>query len=715
MPDIWDQFPDAKVTEKRAADMWDQFSDAKPTAKPTKTIYDLYPRELENQMGIAATAGASDAQLGDVVQKTLGDKVISRTATPDGYEILKVRAPDGSEQDVYLNKPGLDTQDVVRGVRGALPYMLTGGAAGLAGRGAGVLANSLLQGGAAALTSAVGDLAQEPMGSQQGIEGGKALITGALGAAGPVLGKAVGSAYQRFIAEPRYFDRSSGALTDLGKQVAQDMGLDPATMAREAQQTFAKSYAADPAAAQGLIDSGKLDFNVPVTKGQLTKDPQQLMIEKSLRSGVHGETAKNTITALDQEQAAKLAEAARQTLPQKFVSNLDGYHGNAQFRPTKLGNEPLAPDQFGSVIQDTFQGAKSAAQAAEDKAWDGIGVLRATPQALENLPNAIRSSLEFKPDNTLHPATWRMLEQLDAFTKGNKSGPTLDILGPNNAGDLDTFRRQLGALVKAAPNPADRTLAGNVYRSFNNWIGDSAQQQLLLGNADDAARLVAARDVSKQMHEIFAPTIKGRQTSGARVVEKILNQDTPEKIIDTLFASPKAGVKDGTVEALLLMKRAAGQYADQAASTDLWTSLKVAYWSKLIQGKDGQVLSPTNMLNNINSALHNQPTVVQTLFSKSDLKMINRFANTLKDVAYKDPNPSGTATGIAVLSKQLFGKLLNAFGPIGQAAVEYSGIPRAWGTALAKRAVAQTPQAIPAQGVNLGPLTAGAGSAVGRR
>jgi len=34
MADIWDQFPDAKVTGKRASDMWDQFSDAKPKQAP---------------------------------------------------------------------------------------------------------------------------------------------------------------------------------------------------------------------------------------------------------------------------------------------------------------------------------------------------------------------------------------------------------------------------------------------------------------------------------------------------------------------------------------------------------------------------------------------------------------------------------------------------------------------------------------------------------
>lgn len=718
MADPWDQFSDAKVIGRRAADMWDQFSDAKPVAAPKGTVYDLYPQDLENPMGMAATAGASDAQMGDIVQKTLGDRFIGREKTPDGYEVFTVRGPDGQEQRTYLNQPGFDSQDLVRSVRGALPYMVTGGAAGVAGRGLGLLANSAMQGGVAAATSVAGDAGQSLMGSEQGVEGGKALAAGAFGAAGPVVGKALGAAYQRFVAEPRFFDRATNTLTAEGRAAAQQMGLDPQTMMAEAQRTFAKSYAADPQAAAQLVDSGRLNFNVPVTKGQMSKDPQQLMVEKSLRHGIQGETAKNVITSLDNEQQTRIAEAVRQTLPQKFVSDPAGSVMPQNWQTaakSTFQNEPIAPEFWGANLQDTMRGVKGKADALESAAWDGVGVLRATPQALNNLPTAVKAALPFEPDSVLHPSTWRMLEKLDGFVKGKPQSAGLDILGPNNTGDLDTFRRQLLSASQSATNTADRTLAGQLYRGFNDWILDSAQQQLLLGNADDAARLVSARDVTKTSREIFTPAVKGRATPGARVIEQVMQQDTPEKIIDVLFSSPKAGTKDGTVEAILQMKRAVMSYGDKPAAADLWTSLKVAYWSKIVQGKDGKVLSPTVMLNNLNAAFNNQPTVVQTLFSASDQQMIMRLRNTLEQVAYKDPNPSGTATGVAVLTKQLLSKFMSAFGPVGQAAIEFSGVPRAWGTAVARRAVAQTAPAVPAQGVNLGPATAGAGSAIARQ
>jgi len=209
------QGPDGKVYEVEASDANTAASAFQQTAQPKQpgpswwqrnitgmqdpaqgqlpSVYSQYPGELEGPTGRAALFGASDAQMGDIVQKSLGDKFVRREKDANGYDVFITRGADGQEQKAYLNKPGLDLEDVARGVRGALPYMLTGGAAGLAGRGAGVLANMALQGGGAAATSVAGDVAQMPMGSEQGVELEKAGWAGGLSAAGPAAGRAVGN------------------------------------------------------------------------------------------------------------------------------------------------------------------------------------------------------------------------------------------------------------------------------------------------------------------------------------------------------------------------------------------------------------------------------------------------------------------------------------------------------------------------------------------
>lgn len=167
-----------------------------PRFKDLQTVYAQEPLFGATQQAAdrAATLGASDEQLADIYKKQLGDRFLNMEKDANGYYVVTFKGDDGKPRQGYVNQPGLDMADVTRGVRGALPYMLTGGAAGLAGRGLGLVANSALQGGTAAATSMAGDLAQIPMGSEQGIEGGKAVVGGVLGAAGPPVARGIANA-----------------------------------------------------------------------------------------------------------------------------------------------------------------------------------------------------------------------------------------------------------------------------------------------------------------------------------------------------------------------------------------------------------------------------------------------------------------------------------------------------------------------------------------
>ncbi len=121
----------------------------------------------------------------------------------------------------------------------------------------------------------------------------------------------------------------------------------------------------------------------------------------------------------------------------------------------------------------------------------------------------------------------------------------------------------------------------------------------------------------------------------------------------------------------------------------------MAYLSKLTHGPNGEILSAQVMGQNIRKALNRQTSLYNTIFDPGDRAVIMRFIAQLNRITWKDPNPSGTATGVAGLTKQLFGKFFDAFGPLGRAAFERSGLQQAWGTAIARQAVQQVPAAFP--------------------
>lgn len=750
MADAWDQFPDAKTTGPRIADMWSQFPDHNPAAgnpnaepdaatwwgrrvqdykgkqdpryKGLGTVYEQFPDQLRQTTQSAAILGASDPQMGDVIQKQLGNNFVRREKDANDYEMFVTRGKDGQEQRGYLNKPGLDLQDVARAGYGSMPYVVAGGAAALTGGAGGVGVNALLQGAAGLGTSVTGDKVLESMGSKQGIEGGKALAATGFGVAGPVFGKLTGAMWQRFVTEPRFFNRASGVLTAEGKAAAQSMGLDPATMMADAQRTFGKTYAADPQAAADLVQSGRLDFNVPQTLGQRTKDSEQLMIEKAARSNTYGETARDRVIGLDQDQRTAVETAARTTIPRRLIADPSG----APLPPAwqqESGAVNLDPTAHGTWMQDALQTARGAAKKTEGDLWDQTSAIYPSSKANPIIRDKIRDSLGdfahvFDEVNT--PIAHRMGQRVIDFLSGDAPQRGLSSefgLQPNAS--VDTMRRSLGLMVKDAVTPTDKAAASAVYRGYNDGIKEAAKQSALSGSVEDLQKFNNAIDWSREMNGMFAPSVRGRLTPGGRIIEKVLNGDTPESIVNALFHGPKAGIGNGALEAIAHMKRAVMTYGDTTVATDFWSSLKAAQWSKIVQGKDGQMLGYQQQLTNARTAMVNQRSLMEALYEPSDLALMGRYIKTLEGITYKDPNPSGTATGVAVLSKQLFGKLFNAFGPVGRTVLEYSGIPKAYkaanGAAVARKAVSQIPVRGGVNGPNLGPLGGAAGSAYERQ
>src|SRR5690606_22617925 len=130
----------------------------------------------------------------------------------------------GQEQRGYVNKPGIDTQDLWRTFYGAVPYIAGGGAIAAATKGAPLALQAVTQAAGAGATSVAGDLAQEPLGSEQGIEADKALFMAAAGGAGPVLGAGGSALWRKLITEPRLFNKTTGKLTEKGAEAARQAG-----------------------------------------------------------------------------------------------------------------------------------------------------------------------------------------------------------------------------------------------------------------------------------------------------------------------------------------------------------------------------------------------------------------------------------------------------------------------------------------------------------
>lgn len=154
--------------------------------------------DAASAMERAKFLGADDAAMADIIKKNLGANFVRLEHDANGYPMVVHRGEDGGEQRSYVNKPGMDWSDIDRGIQGAFPYVLTGGAAGAAAKGAGLLWNMGAQGVVGAATNLASQVGQKAIGSDQQIDPAQIGIMGAISAAVPVVGKLADAGIQRY-------------------------------------------------------------------------------------------------------------------------------------------------------------------------------------------------------------------------------------------------------------------------------------------------------------------------------------------------------------------------------------------------------------------------------------------------------------------------------------------------------------------------------------
>jgi len=671
-----------------------------PREAGTGTVFDQFRAELGNPTANAAIFGADDAGMGDIIQKSLGERFIRREKDANGYEVMVTRGQDGQEQRGYVNKPGLDLQDVSRAVYGSLPYIGTGGAAGAALKTSGVGVNALAQAGAAAVTSVGGDIGSGIQGSEQGVDPVKAGTMAAFGAAGPVAGVAAGALWRKFVTIPGLIDKSTGQLTARGIEAAKRAGIDPADITPDFAKSFANTLAKTGDEVQAATQAGVDRFGIPATRGQVTKDPYLLTQEEGMRRRLFGESAQDTMRAFDasQQDAIRFAAFGGDGAGRNTFAPKQGI--GEQINPARMPGSNVydrMPGTLGESIQQGLQSARKGAKSLEREAWKGADDLAVTPEALATLPgtlNAKLGGLVMSDANT--PAAAQMAKHVEGILTGEAPQTVAGWVKASPTKNVDQMRRNLLAMSKSAQSSTDKAAAKAIYDGFNDWISDAAKANLLKGDPAAAMKLVNARGFTKEVREIFSPTNEaGRATPASRRLAKVLDEgmtDSGESVIQALFgAQGSRSVNEGTVSSMQSIKSALEKYAPPEHATQAWNDIRLAYWTRLVTNKGGDIVGPTAMLSNLKTAFNSQKTVMNVLFTGAEQRQMREFVRALEVVSYKPPNASGSGYSAAQFAKEGLLRFLDAFGlgKIGSAALQYTGFGNALNYAAAKQATRQ--------------------------
>lgn len=584
------------------------------------------------QRGKMSAAGFEDKPYRQLVMKTLGDRIREVKTDEQGNEIVRYLGDDGKEYETYINQPGLDWQDVDRFISGSMPYV---GAALLTSRIPGLNRSLLTRAPAQGLAASSVSIGQD-IGADQPIDLPKAGIAGLFGGAGEVAGVA-GQKLWRALFQPQYYDEATGALTKAGRREAERLGLNPDQVQGEMAQRLSQIRRAEnPQAAAAGIESG--EFGIPTTKGQRTKDPDQLLTEEQMRRSLFGSGAREVISEFDTAQREAINRAA----------------GDVR---TQIA--PGSSDDLAAAGQDIGEGLRSARKTSDAEvaaAWKEIEdlypVLSDTTtgnEARQMMTQDLRQKFDdlgFFPDEKLTPTAHQMMSEITDFSKNIPTNIPYEILGKTGrAPSIDNMRRRLLARYEGAAPGQDKAAARAIYNGFNDWIEDLSATQALRSSKgqfvkkDAGEKLAEARRITREQRQLFEPREGRKLTPAGKILTEIAeNGDTPERIVQSVFGANVTAVpKAGTVDAIKHMKQV---FSDDPSRMD---QVKAAYFLKMVTGKDGNMLSPTNLTKSVNQAFNNQKSVINELFTPEEQAFMRRFQKAVGTAAYTHPQPSGTS------------------------------------------------------------------------
>jgi len=596
--------------------------------------------------GFADMTAVTDSSYADVWAKALGDRYIGTFNDANGYPIVRFKGKDGSEQLGYVNKPGLDYQDVSRGLSASVPYLMAGGIAGRAlgalGTGANVVGQSL----AAGVASLAQDGGASTIGSKQGLDDMKLLVSMGAGGIGELVGRAVVPFVMKWRSSADVWKKDAMGnitLTDKGKMLAKKEGLDPDISIDVAQaRKVMDETATAKSPGEAIIKSRTDQFGIPSSGAQRSRNPLEIQLEKDLRIDTLGPAAGKQMRDFDTKQADALRGAA-------LGDGATGFKSVGPELNPKRNMNNIAPDDLGESVQRGYQAARKSAKEMETAAWSNVHNVTPKAGAFELMPKIVRKRLGVDEiDKDLHPAAFKMSKDMQAYADGragiNPEAP--EILGQEAIRYVDVMRRNLLGTMNAAKDSSDKRLAGKMYGSFLDWIDAAAEQNLISGGPLAAQAMRDARGATKQFMELFQP--KGLQGKGVtNTLKKVEGAETGEEVLRSLLGSggPQSSLADGVVKSVKHYKAATLKLGGKEGA-DAWNDLRIAHWVSLVSDASKTMKTPHMMSKNIRSAMSKQASLMKTLYSEKERKLMMQFEDAANAINWRphDINPGGTGT-----------------------------------------------------------------------
>ncbi len=609
----------------------------KPVVSKSARFKDL---ETNSKLMRARMLGVSDEAYGNLVIEALGKRVKKIEKDDFGNVVITYVDDNGKRRREFINKEGLDIDDAGRAVQSSLPFVATAGPLGKILKPLPTLLRAFVQAGGQGATS----IGQDLLGGQD-IDPGKLTFAAGGGAAGEFLLPILSILRDAFRRSPGMIG-ANGQLTKRGEQALRDAGVDPADISPEMIASLKKP---DVARAvddfEVMVRAQQDEAGFRSSRGQITGLAEDLHFEQEARGGLLGQQALKQARDFDAGQAGDVV-------------------GGIGAQTERFGQEGAdlitRPGEAGARIRQGLQEEAERGEASIQTAFRDVETSKVFPRGIprerfNDLSERIQTNLASANNLVLTegaqgtPEALAILGMLDDFSRGKRTLPDVPFLklGKPPAQNFDDVRRAINGAFKDAVGK-DRRAVIEIKKAYNDWLKNLAEGELVKG-ADPVqyAKFTAALGLTAKVRGLM--TSNGPRDVGGQMLERLRDViDSPEGVIKELFSPFTSAPKQGVSSAVIRMKEILLKN-----QPDAWDAVRQAYWLKLSRGgnlfKEGTLkrreidAALRQINNNIDAALFNQKSLLDILYSPSEIKEIVKFSAATRRAQSTVVSPLGSA------------------------------------------------------------------------
>tara|TARA_Y100000593_G_C4311512_1_gene338608 strand:- start:170 stop:2323 length:2154 start_codon:yes stop_codon:yes gene_type:complete len=527
-------------------------------------------------------------------------------------------------QRFFVNPPGMDKTDVgqvLANIAAATP------AARFGSKGASAFTRFGRTAAAEGATSIGLDITARTLGSKENVNLPAAVESALLGGTVEAALRPVVAAVKGILKKPIFF--RNGQLTERGRAAAVNAGLNPDDLTDSMQRSFSKLLARgepDFVAGSKALEE---EFGIKLTRGQKTGSRRHKEVEEAIRQGSHGEEPAKTISRFDEAQRKQLA-GARDAIPGS--STIDN------------------PVKVGGVISDRVQSLHRTLQQEIDDAYEVAGergaqftgsnitaLLKGTRAAVSKRGIGVKST----------PGTVEAMKELKRLSRAVRSSSRARDKGVMRVVDLAKFdrsRRRIRALIENTPrsNATDKGALIAIKSELDKFVDDAVDNALFQGDDQALDLLKKARGLRTELGKKFSP--RNAHDEAGRIMQKLIASDPTTEQATNLILGTQKIAKSVTPKVVSRLKNILGPDSDEMGSLKEAVLLRMVPEVKDVRGAQKA----------INTAFRNHPTLMESLFSKDEVKSLKNLKALLARVDSPEEISKG-AFGFATLVGRMVG------------------------------------------------------------